>query len=65
MIGAPFDSGDWSTVTDTYYAGAGGGEFIWLMISIALCVVALIGGAIHEGRAYKRAERDNPDLRKK
>lgn len=61
MTGAPFDTGTWAGVTDSYYAGAGG-EFIWLMISIALCVVALIGGAIHEGRAYRKAERDHKDL---
>ena len=61
MTGAPFDTGTWAGVTDSYYAGAGG-EAIWLYISIAFCVVALIGGAIHEGKAYKKAERDNPGL---
>ncbi len=60
MTGAPFDTGTWAGVTESYYAGAGG-EFVWLMISIALCVVALIGGAIHEGRAYRKAEQDHKD----
>lgn len=61
MVGAPFDSGSWAGVTESYYAGAGG-EFAWLMISVALCVIALIGGAVHEGRAYRKAEDDNPGL---
>jgi len=61
MIGVPFDTGTWEGVTEAYYAGAGG-EATWLYISIALCVVALIGGAVHEGNAYRKAEYDNPDL---
>ncbi len=61
MFGAPFDTGTWEGVTGTYYAGVGG-ELTWLLISIALCVVALVGGAIHEGRAYKKAEKTNIDL---
>ena len=57
MFGAPFDTGSWEGVTESYYAGAGG-ELIWLIISIVLCVAALIGGHIHETVAYKNASRE-------
>jgi len=60
-MGAPFDTGTWDGVVDTYY-NAVGTEAIWLFASIALCVIALIGGGIHEVQAYRRAERDNPDV---
>jgi len=62
VVGVPFDSGTWEGVEDVIYTGAGGGEALWLYISIALCVVALLGGAVHEGNAYRQAEQDNPDL---
>lgn len=62
-IGAPpvLESGSWEGVTDTYY-NAVGGEAFWLYISIALCVIALIGGAIHEAKAYRRAENIHRDV---
>ncbi|MBX2836120.1 MAG: hypothetical protein KTR35_04640 [Gammaproteobacteria bacterium] len=59
MVGAPFDGG-WETVADAaYYPGLGSGEAIWLYISIAMCVIALIVGHIHEGKAYRKADRDH------
>lgn len=60
-MGAPFDTGTWEGVTETYY-NAVGSEAIWLYASIALCVIALIGGAIHEAKAYRRAEDNHRDL---
>ena len=61
MFGAPFDSGTWEGITESYYAGAGG-EAIWLFISIGFCVLALLGGHIHEIRAYRNVRRlRNPD----
>jgi len=60
-MGAPFDTGTWEGVTETYY-NAVGSEGIWLYASIALCVIALIGGAIHEAKAYRRAEDIHRDL---
>ncbi len=57
MFGAPFDTGSWEGVTESYYAGAGG-ELIWLIISIVLCGVALVAGQVHEGVAYKNAARE-------
>ena len=50
MIGAPFE-GSWDAVTDSaYYAGAGG-ELIWLLVSIALCILACVVGHRHESNA--------------
>jgi len=60
-MGAPFDTGTWAGVAETYY-NAVGSEAVWLFGSIALCVVALIGGAIHESRAYRRAEEVHREL---
>jgi len=60
-MGAPFDTGTWAGVVDTYY-NAVGSEAIWLYASIALCVITLVGGAIHEGKAYRRAEQRHKDL---
>ncbi len=60
-MGAPFDTGTWEGVTETYY-NAVGTEAIWLFASIALCVIALVGGAIHESRAYRGAEDRHRDI---
>lgn len=59
MIGAPFDTGTWEGVEAGYYTGLGGGEAIWLYVSIAMCVLALIVGHIHEAQAYRKADRDH------
>ena len=57
-MGSVFDS--WSAVDGAYYMGAGTSwEVIWLLISIAMCIIALIGGARHELDAYKNAEDNN------
>jgi len=54
-MGSAFDS--WSGVEGAYYIGANTSwEGIWLVISIAMCVVALIAGARHELSSYKRAQ---------
>ncbi len=55
-MGAPFDSGTWTGVTEAYYAGMGN-ESIWLGVSIAMCVVALLVGHLHEARAQKNVQR--------
>lgn len=57
MFGSPIEDGSWNSMTDAaYYAGHGGGEAIWLIISIVLCVVALYVGARHESEAYKKED---------
>lgn len=49
MIGANFSN--WGEVADAaYYTGAGGGEALWLWISIALCVIACVIGNRHEAK---------------
>lgn len=49
MIGAPFES--WDAVAGaSYYTGLGGGELIWLIISIALCVLSILVGHKHENK---------------
>ncbi len=50
MIGAPFTN--WADVAGAnYYTGLGGGEFIWLLVSIVLCLLALFIGHGHESKA--------------
>jgi hypothetical protein len=51
MIGT--DITDWAAVEGAYYAGMGS-EAIWLAISIIIVVGALVFGAMHEKRAYKK-----------
>jgi hypothetical protein len=46
---------DWSTADGAYYAGQGT-EAIWLMLSLVLCIVALIAGSRHERAAYQKAK---------
>lgn len=52
MIGT--DITDWAAVEGAYYAGQGS-EALWLVISIVLCVGALVLGARHEMAAYKKS----------
>ena len=53
MIGT--DITDWAAVEGAYYAGQGS-EAIWLLLSIACCIVALVLGAMHETSAYKKSQ---------
>jgi len=57
MFGSPVEDGSWNSMADAaYYAGHGGGEATWLIISIVLCVVALFVGARHESKSYKEKD---------
>ncbi|MDM7931267.1 hypothetical protein [Tabrizicola sp.] len=47
------DITDWAAVEGSYYAGHGS-EAIWLILSIILCVGALVFGALHEKAAYRK-----------
>jgi hypothetical protein len=51
MIGTEITS--WATVTGPYYAGLGS-ELPWLVLSIILCVGALVFGALYEKKAYRK-----------
>lgn len=56
-MGAPFDTGTWNGVEGAYFTGAGGASpTLFLVISIALCVIPLVLGHKHESEAYKRME---------
>jgi len=56
MIGTPIENGTWNGVEAGYYAGMGSGEMIWLLISIVMCVIALVVGSRHEKSSYRKAE---------
>lgn len=50
MIGSPLE-GSWDKATDAaYYTGLGSGELIWLVVSIALCLLACVVGHRHESK---------------
>lgn len=56
-MGSPFTTGTWNGVDGAYYTGMGGSwELIWLGVSIAMCVLALVVGATHEAVSYSREE---------
>ena len=58
-MGSPFSTGTWNGVEGAYYMGLGTSwELIWLLVSIAMCVLALIVGGSHESKAYKKANKE-------
>ena len=56
-MGAPFDTGTWNGVADTYYTGSGSTEWLWLLVVLVMLVLALFFGHGHESNAYKKAEK--------
>ncbi len=64
MTGAPFDTGTWEGVLESYYAGAGS-ELLWLYISIGVCIFALLLGHAHEIAAYRKADRRVKRIKKR
>jgi hypothetical protein len=56
MIGSPFDT-PWADQTGPYFTGLGSGELTWLVVSILLCLAALVMGARHEHGAYQRVKK--------
>lgn len=56
-MGAPFDTGTWNGVADTYYTGSGSTEWLWLIVGIVFMLIALYRGHSHESDAYKKAEK--------
>jgi len=48
---------DWALADGAYYTGYGGGEFLWLMVAIVLCIIPLIVGSRHELDAYKKLKK--------
>lgn len=45
---------DWAAVDGAMYTGAGGGEMLWVIVALVLCVVALVIGFKHEHDAQKK-----------
>jgi len=46
---------DWAMAEGPIYMGADSSwEVTWLLISVALCVVALIAGSMHEKSSYRK-----------
>jgi len=56
-MGTPLEEASWNAVTGAYYTGHGSGEALWLLVSMGLCVLALIMGALHERHAYKQSQK--------
>jgi len=57
-MGSPFETATWNGVTGAYYMGVNSSwEVIWLVASVAMCVVALWVGHKHENDAYNKAEK--------
>ena len=54
-MGWPFAEATWDVAEGAYYAAIGS-EMIWIILSVVLCVVALIAGSKHELDAYKKAD---------
>jgi len=54
-MGSSFDT--WDNIVangGAYYPGVGSMEVVWVLITIAICVVSLWVGHKHEADAYKR-----------
>ena len=57
-MGSPLAEATWNGAEGAIYMGVGSQwPLIWLIVSIGLCVLALIVGGGHESQAYRR-ERD-------
>lgn len=49
---------DWAEATGPMYMGANTSwEVIWLLVSVALCIIACVIGSRHELDAYKRLKK--------
>jgi len=55
-MGSPID-GTWNGAAGAYYVGAGGGEMIWVLVSLGLCALAIVLGAAHEFGSYRNSRR--------
>lgn len=54
-MGWPFEKATWSAAEGAIYSAVGS-ETIWVLITVAMCVVALVVGSAHEKSAYRREE---------
>jgi hypothetical protein len=56
---APFDATTWDGITGAIYAGYGSAEWVWIALSLACVVVAVIGGWRHEKHAYANVSKSS------
>jgi uncharacterized membrane protein YidH (DUF202 family) len=57
-MGWGFEESTWNGVDAAIYMGAGTPmESVWLWLSVALCVIAVVLGSKHEKDAYKKMEK--------
>ncbi len=54
---APFPMNSWEGVTGAIYTGFGHAEAIWLLIAMAMVVLAIWKGWRHEKHAYEAVDR--------
>lgn len=54
-MGWGIEEASWNAVEGAYYTALGS-EMLWVVLSIACCVVALAIGSMHEKSAYRREE---------
>lgn len=55
-MGWPFETPGWENVIaekSAYYVGLGS-EQMWLWVSVAICVIAVLAGGKHEADAYRQ-----------
>ena len=53
---APFDSTTWDGISGPIYAGYGSVEGLWLLLVLAMVIVAIVFGWRHEDHAYKATQ---------
>ena len=54
---APFEANSWDGITGAIYTGQGSGEMFWLLVSLALIVLAIVLGWRHEEHAYRATKK--------
>ncbi len=54
---APFEATSWDGITGAIYAGYGSVEGLWLLLVLAMVVMAIVFGWRHEEHAYKATEK--------
>ena len=50
---APFDTNTWEGISGAYYTGYGSAEVLWVIVCLALVVLAVNRGWAHERHAYR------------
>ncbi len=49
---APFEATSWDGITGAIFTGYGSAEWLWILVSLALVIAAIVGGWRHEKHAY-------------